>query len=276
MFSRIAPAFVSIAAILPICATCFAPSSWANTPRGSGSKPLLESYSAVDDESDPNGMKDVPRLVRLELPEGSKKAAPKPAAPNAGAPNKTAKKIALKDKPSARAKKAPAKPAVNLAQAKPIVIQSNSKQVAERIDKLEKEILDLKVILEKTRALEQAAAPNAKAFDVVNKDQKDSIIKRLRLVEQIIEDYNRAYDYRSLTTQEVRAILADLRQDEQKKVVQRNASSVAELTPSEAEAPADEAAAEPSEPTPRVTTAAGRPPQSDNADLPILPNFEDN
>ncbi|MDR3606682.1 MAG: hypothetical protein P4M08_04785 [Oligoflexia bacterium] len=54
------------------------------------------------------------------------------------------------------------------------------------------------------------AAPRKVTYDAVPIDQVDSILKRLKLVEEILQKYGRAYDYRTHTTHEFETILTQL------------------------------------------------------------------
>jgi hypothetical protein len=56
------------------------------------------------------------------------------------------------------------------------------------------------------------AAPHqtAPAYDPVPSDQKDSMSRRLKLVDMLIHRYGRAYDYRMHTVRELEAVLAQL------------------------------------------------------------------
>jgi hypothetical protein len=47
-------------------------------------------------------------------------------------------------------------------------------------------------------------------FDSVPQAQADGVAKRLKLVEEIVRRYGRAYDYRSLTSKDLELILAEL------------------------------------------------------------------
>lgn len=49
------------------------------------------------------------------------------------------------------------------------------------------------------------------SYDPIASEHRDSIANRLKLVEILVREYGRAYDYRVLTTQELEAIVADLR-----------------------------------------------------------------
>ena len=52
--------------------------------------------------------------------------------------------------------------------------------------------------------------PSATNFDPVPPTRVDSILKRVKLVETLLKKYGRAYDYRTVTTQDLEKILAQL------------------------------------------------------------------
>jgi hypothetical protein len=54
----------------------------------------------------------------------------------------------------------------------------------------------------------------AVAFDAVPVDQTDALVRRLELVQQLIRDYGRAYDYRALTVRQLEGILEALENSE--------------------------------------------------------------
>ncbi len=60
----------------------------------------------------------------------------------------------------------------------------------------------------------EAAPPlvigSADRFDSVPHEHVESIARRLKIIEKLIVEYGRAYDYRTHTTQELQAILNDL------------------------------------------------------------------
>lgn len=52
------------------------------------------------------------------------------------------------------------------------------------------------------------------SFDPVPADQTEALLKRLKLVETLIEKFGRAYDYRALTVSQLENILANLEKAE--------------------------------------------------------------
>ncbi|MBI3535805.1 MAG: hypothetical protein HY072_10025 [Deltaproteobacteria bacterium] len=60
-----------------------------------------------------------------------------------------------------------------------------------------------------------------KSFDLVSNDQVDSIANRLKIVETLIRNFKRAYDYRILTTKELELIVKNLQKNKllQNKIV---------------------------------------------------------
>jgi hypothetical protein len=60
------------------------------------------------------------------------------------------------------------------------------------------------------KAVEPDLTELREAYDPVPSDQKDSIVRRLKLIEKIIREHGRAYDYRIHTNTELEAILAKL------------------------------------------------------------------
>lgn len=68
-----------------------------------------------------------------------------------------------------------------------------------------------------TAPVPQLSAPAPKApvqknssYDPVPSDQVNPVVRRLRLVEEIVRKHQRAYDYRMLTTRDLESILASL------------------------------------------------------------------
>ncbi len=57
---------------------------------------------------------------------------------------------------------------------------------------------------------------NMGAFDPVPEPQKEPVIRRLYLVEKLIREHGRAYDYRTITYSELLAILNQLRKEQPK------------------------------------------------------------
>lgn len=60
---------------------------------------------------------------------------------------------------------------------------------------------------------EPPAPTPAIPFDPVPSQHRDSIAARLRIVETLIREHGRAYDYRTLTTQELQALKAELSEE---------------------------------------------------------------
>jgi hypothetical protein len=60
------------------------------------------------------------------------------------------------------------------------------------------------------------AAANVLSFDYVPEEHVDSVARRLAIVEKIIREHGRAYDYRAHTTHELLSILARLEQNHSK------------------------------------------------------------
>jgi len=55
-----------------------------------------------------------------------------------------------------------------------------------------------------------APARSSPNYDSVPLNQRESIARRLKLIEQLVREYGRAYDYRSHTNQDLEKILAQL------------------------------------------------------------------
>ncbi len=54
--------------------------------------------------------------------------------------------------------------------------------------------------------------PHLQDFDPVPDHQREPVIRRLKMIERLIRDYGRAYDYRELTTQDLSTIIQALDQ----------------------------------------------------------------
>src|SRR5262249_42158984 len=99
---------------------------------------------------------------------------------------------------SPAARKPPAKLARTAHHAAPKK-SAKAERLRERIEKLEEEIVEL-------RGNAQAKG----GYDPVPVGQAEPLSRRLRLVDEMIRKYGRAYDYRIHTVKELEAILADL------------------------------------------------------------------
>lgn len=84
---------------------------------------------------------------------------------------------------------------------------NNDPRLKERIDSLEKEITAMR-----TQNVAKSAGNPSKSpvADLVPDDQKATLIKRLRLVETLIREHGLAYDYKTLTTQQLENLVAQL------------------------------------------------------------------
>ena len=66
----------------------------------------------------------------------------------------------------------------------------------------------------KEPAVAKTEAPKP-GFDAIPEGYSDTIAERLKLIEKLIRDYGRAYDYRSLTSTQLQSILSELEQEKQ-------------------------------------------------------------
>lgn len=80
-------------------------------------------------------------------------------------------------------------------------------RLKERIDSLEKEVSAMRAQNEPKPA---RSAPKNAVADLVPDDQRAPLIKRLRLVETLIREHGLAYDYKTLTTQQLENLVAQL------------------------------------------------------------------
>lgn len=104
--------------------------------------------------------------------------------------------------------------------------------IDQRLEALEKEMQKVKETREKSAAAPAPVptdAPKVLAapviYDSVPGDQKDAVLKRIRLVETLVAKYGRAYDYRAYTIAQLEKALNRLESD-------------AKLTPAAATTPA--------------------------------------
>jgi hypothetical protein len=100
-----------------------------------------------------------------------------------------------------------------------------------------------------------AVTAKAVAFDVVPADQSNAILERLKIVEELIRKYGRAYDYRTHTLKELQLIQGTLESTSAARPV---AAQVQAQAPAPAPAPAATAVA-----APAPAAAAPAAPQSD-------------
>ena len=91
--------------------------------------------------------------------------------------------------------------------------------LTKRVEALEEQLKDLQDKMTATAAAAATEIPEpttqadekASAYDTVPGEQTDSILKRLKLAEELVRKYGRAYDYRTHTTQSLQAILNGLK-----------------------------------------------------------------
>ncbi len=103
---------------------------------------------------------------------------------------------------------------------KPISHDKNTKKIVHVQESLEAKIRELET---KMKEMQQQFTPNQissnglkkglEAFDPVPADQVDPIVKRLKLVDRLIREHGRAYDYRIHTVRELEQILSALEKD---------------------------------------------------------------
>jgi outer membrane biosynthesis protein TonB len=95
--------------------------------------------------------------------------------------------------------------------------------LAERLSALEKELANFRSQANKPKPVEEIAVAtpssankektvcsNSSGADIVPEQHKRAILKRIRIVEKLIEKYGLAYDYRTMTTQKLEETLARL------------------------------------------------------------------
>lgn len=99
---------------------------------------------------------------------------------------------------------------------------SSADPLAERLSALEKELANFRSDAGKSKPAETTAATepaateekptrtNNSGADIVPDQHKRAILKRIRIVEKLIEKHGLAYDYRSMTTQKLEETLARL------------------------------------------------------------------
>ncbi|MBI4925201.1 MAG: hypothetical protein HY843_04680 [Bdellovibrio sp.] len=85
--------------------------------------------------------------------------------------------------------------------------------------KTEETVLSKNSILNSSSSSFDSMSKNS--FDSVSNDQVDSIANRLKIVETLIRNFKRAYDYRILTTKELELIVKNLQKNKllQNKIV---------------------------------------------------------
>ena len=103
-------------------------------------------------------------------------------------------------------------------------------------------------------AAPQALAGSSSKYDSVPGAQAEPLLRRLRLVEELIAKYGRAYDYRTLTVTQLQAILGELdAQASQSSELKRRMSARTELKKTVQASTAEEIPA----PAPESTNSIG-------------------